>query len=53
MLKIFLDIKRAVHKEVALAGQTVNSAYYYDFNSEWVKMFGDFAPTLATKELVV
>jgi hypothetical protein len=28
MLIIFFDIKRIVHKEFVLAGQTVNSAYY-------------------------
>jgi hypothetical protein len=30
MLIIFFDIKGIVHKEFALAGQTVNSAYYCD-----------------------
>jgi hypothetical protein len=30
MLFIFFDIKGIVHKEFALAGQTVNSACYYD-----------------------
>jgi hypothetical protein len=30
MLIIFFYIKGTVHKEVALAGQTVNSAYYCD-----------------------
>jgi hypothetical protein len=30
MLIIFFDIKRIVHKEFVLAGQTVNSAYYCD-----------------------
>jgi hypothetical protein len=30
MLIIFLDIKRIVHKEFVLAGQTVNPAYYCD-----------------------
>jgi hypothetical protein len=28
ILIIFLDIKRIVHKEFFLAGQTVNSVYY-------------------------
>jgi hypothetical protein len=28
LLIIFFDIKGIVHKEFALAGQTVNSAYY-------------------------
>jgi hypothetical protein len=27
---IFFDVKRIVHKEIVLAGQTVNSAYYCD-----------------------
>jgi hypothetical protein len=27
---VFFDIKGIDHKEVVLAGQTVNSAYYYD-----------------------
>jgi hypothetical protein len=27
---IFYDIKEIVHKEFILAGQTVNSAHYYD-----------------------
>jgi hypothetical protein len=27
---IFFDIKEIVHKEFVLAGQSVNSAYYYD-----------------------
>jgi hypothetical protein len=30
MLIIFFDIKEIAHKEFALAGKTVNSAYYYD-----------------------
>jgi histidinol phosphatase-like enzyme len=30
MLIIFFDIKGNVHKEFAMAGQTVNSAYYCD-----------------------
>jgi hypothetical protein len=30
MLIIFFDIKEIVHKELILAGQTVNSAYYHD-----------------------
>jgi hypothetical protein len=30
MLTIFFDIKGIVHKEFALAGQTVNSVYYSD-----------------------
>jgi histone-lysine N-methyltransferase SETMAR len=30
MLIIFFDIKRIVHKEFVLAGQTVNFAYYHD-----------------------
>jgi hypothetical protein len=30
MLINLSDMKRIVHKEFVLAGQTVNSAYYYD-----------------------
>jgi hypothetical protein len=30
MLIIFFDSKGIVHKEIVLAGQTVNSAYYCD-----------------------
>jgi hypothetical protein len=30
MLIIFFDIKRTVHNEFTLKGQTVNSAYYCD-----------------------
>jgi hypothetical protein len=30
MLMIFFDIKKIVHKEFVLAGQTVSSAYYCD-----------------------
>jgi hypothetical protein len=30
MLIIFVDIKRIVHKEFVLTGQTVNSIYYWD-----------------------
>jgi hypothetical protein len=30
ILVIFFDIKRIVHKEFVLAGQTVNSTYYCD-----------------------
>jgi hypothetical protein len=30
MLIIFSDIKVIAHKEIVLAGQTVNSAYYCD-----------------------
>jgi hypothetical protein len=38
MLIIFFDIKVIVHKEFALAGQTVISAYYFDC----MKMCEDF-----------
>jgi hypothetical protein len=48
MLAIFFDIKGIVHKKFVQAGQTVNSAYYWDFYGDWMKT----SPrTLAMKEL--
>jgi hypothetical protein len=36
-LIIFFDIKRIVHKEFVLVGQTVNSTYYCDVYGDCVK----------------
>jgi hypothetical protein len=44
MLVIFFDIKGIVHKQFVQAGQAVNSAYYWDFHGDWMKMCEDFAP---------
>jgi hypothetical protein len=43
MLIIFLEIKGIAHKEVVLAGQTVNFAHYCDFYGDCVKMCEEFA----------
>jgi hypothetical protein len=34
MLIIFFDMKGIIHKRFILAGQTVNSAYYYDVRQQ-------------------
>jgi hypothetical protein len=42
ILIISSDIKGIVHKELVLAGQTVNSTYYFDVYGDFVKMCKDF-----------
>jgi hypothetical protein len=42
ILIISSDIKGIVHKELVLAGQTVNSTYYFDVYGDFVKMCEDF-----------
>jgi hypothetical protein len=46
MLIIFFDIKGIVHKEVILAGQTVNSAYYCDVLRRLSENVRRFCPEL-------
>jgi hypothetical protein len=41
MFIIFFDNKGIIYKEFVLAGQTVNSAYYRDFYSNYVKICKD------------
>jgi hypothetical protein len=45
MLIIFFDIKGIVHKDFVLAGQTFNSAYYFD--ALW--RLGEYVQTLVAK----
>jgi hypothetical protein len=46
---IFFDIKGILHKEFGLAGQTVNSTYYYDVCSDCMKTWEDLTPNCGYK----
>jgi hypothetical protein len=48
MLIIIYD-KGNVRKDLVLAGQTGNSAYYCDFYGEYVKLCEDFATNFGDK----
>jgi hypothetical protein len=51
ILIIFFVIKKNVHKELVLAGKTVNSAYYCEFYSNYMKTCKDFAPNFGDKRI--
>jgi hypothetical protein len=51
MLIIFFAIKRIVHKEFILAGQTVNSTYYCDFYGNCMKTYKDFTLNFGDKRI--
>jgi hypothetical protein len=49
MLIVFFHIKRILHKEFVLAGQTVNSAITVMFYGDCMKMWEDFTPNCGNR----